>query len=166
MASLTSVPLTWIRPERSSGTSWRVKEPPAPVSIEKIQEVVARHYHLGPSRHEIQAPHRRDRFPRGKSHVSGADADRNVHNADRRSSAGKTYHGHACTNQSESRLDTDPFFAALVNKIIRKSARACLPAGRGKACISFEKRGQPRTLWALGISRDGYSEEAPLHDLI
>jgi len=129
-ASLTSVPLTVDSAREVLRDVMAREEAAAPVSIEKIQEVVARHYHL--DLHDMKSKRRTDAiaFPRQIAMYLARTLTEMSTTQIGDSFGGKDHTTvmHA-TNKVKSRLDTDPFFAALVNKIIQE-IRSGLPAGR------------------------------------
>ena len=129
-ASLTGVPLTVDSAREVLRDVMAREEAAAPVSIEKIQEVVARHYHL--ELHDMKSKRRTDAiaFPRQIAMYLARTLTEMSTTQIGDSFGGKDHTTvmHA-TNKVKGRLDTDPFFTALVNKIIQE-IRSGLPAGR------------------------------------
>ncbi len=129
-ASLTGVPLTVDSAKEVLRDVMAREEAAAPVSIEKIQEVVARHYHL--DMHDMKSKRRTDAiaFPRQIAMYLARTLTELSTTQIGDSFGGKDHTTvmHA-TNKVKGRLDTDPFFTALVNKIIQE-IRSGLPAGR------------------------------------
>ena len=119
-ASLTGVPLTVDSAKEVLRDVMAREEAAAPVSIEKIQEVVARHYHL--DLHDMKSKRRTDAiaFPRQIAMYLARTLTEmsTTHIGDAFGGKDHTTVMHA-TNKIKSRLDTDPFFTALVNKIIQ-----------------------------------------------
>jgi chromosomal replication initiator protein len=129
-ASLTAVPLTVDSARETLRDMLAREEAAAPVSLEKIQEVVARHYHV-----EIQDMKSRRRtdaiaFPRQIAMYLARELTdlSTTHIGDAFGGKDHTTVMHA-TNKIKSRLESDPFFAALVNKITQE-IRSGQPAGR------------------------------------
>ena len=120
-ASLTGVPLTVDSAQETLRDVLAREDAAAPVSIEKIQEVVARHYHL--ELHDMKSKRRTDAiaFPRQIAmYLARSLTDMST------TQIGDAFGGkdhttvmHA-TNKVKNRLDTDPFFTALINKIIQE----------------------------------------------
>jgi chromosomal replication initiator protein len=120
-ASLTGVPLTVDSAKEVLRDVMAREEAAAPVSIEKIQEVVARHYHL--DMHDMKSKRRTDAiaFPRQIAmYLARTLTDMST------TQIGDSFGGkdhttvmHA-TNKVKAKLETDPFFTALVNKIIQE----------------------------------------------
>ena len=120
-ASLTGVPLTVDSANEVLRDVMAREEAADPVSIEKIQEVVARHYHL--DLHDMKSKRRTDAiaFPRQIAmYLARTLTDMST------TQIGDIFGGkdhttvmHA-TQKVKSRLETDPFFTALVNKIIQE----------------------------------------------
>ncbi len=129
-ASLTGVPLTVDSAREVLRDVMAREEAAAPVSIEKVQEVVARHYHL--DLHDMKSKRRTDAiaFPRQIAmYLARTLTDMST------TQIGDSFGGkdhttvmHA-TQKIKARLETDPFFTALVNKIIQE-IRSGLPTGR------------------------------------
>jgi chromosomal replication initiator protein len=120
-ASLTGVPLTVDSANEVLRDVMAREQAAAPVSIEKIQEVVARHYHL--DLHDMKSKRRTDAiaFPRQIAmYLARTLTDMST------TQIGDSFGGkdhttvmHA-TQKVKGRLETDPFFTALVNKIIQE----------------------------------------------
>jgi chromosomal replication initiator protein len=120
-ASLTAVPLTVDSARETLRDVLAREEAAAPVSLEKIQEVVARHYHT--DLHDMKSRRRTDAivFPRQIAmYLARSLTDMST------TQIGDSFGGkdhttvmHA-TNKIKSRLESDPFFAALVNKITQE----------------------------------------------
>jgi len=129
-ASLTGVPLTVDSAKEVLRDVMAREEAAAPVSIEKVQEVVARHFHL--DLHDMKSKRRTDAiaFPRQIAMYLARTLTEMSTTQIGDSFGGKDHTTvmHA-TNKVKTRLDTDPFFTALVNKIIQE-IRSGLPAGR------------------------------------
>ena len=129
-ASLTGVSLTVDSAREVLRDVMAREEAAAPVSIDKIQRVVARHFHL--ELHDMKSKRRTDAiaFPRQIAmYLARTLTDMST------TQIGDSFGGkdhttvmHA-TNKVKSRLESDPFFTALVNKIIQ-DIRFGLPAGR------------------------------------
>ncbi len=119
-ASLTGVPLTVDSTQEVLRDVMAREDAAAPVSIEKIQEVVAQHYHL--DMHDMKSKRRTDAiaFPRQIAMYLARTLTEMSTTQIGDSFGGKDHTTvmHA-TNKVKSRLDTDPFFTALVNKIIQ-----------------------------------------------
>jgi chromosomal replication initiator protein len=96
------------------------EEAAAPVAIEKIQEVVARHFHL--DLHDMKSKRRTDAiaFPRQIAMYLARTLTEMSTTQIGDSFGGKDHTTvmHA-TQKVKTRLETDPFFTALVNKIIQ-----------------------------------------------
>jgi chromosomal replication initiator protein len=117
-ASLTGVPLTVDSAKDVLRDILAREEAVAPVSVEKIQEVVARHFHL--DTHDMKSKRRTDAiaFPRQIAmYLARTLTDMST------TQIGDTFGGkdhttvmHAST-KVKTRLESDPFFAALINKI-------------------------------------------------
>ncbi len=128
-ASLTGVPLTVDSAREVLHDIMAREEAAAPVSIEKIQEVVARHYHL--ELHDMKSKRRTDAiaFPRQIAmYLARTLTDMST------TLIGDSFGGkdhttvmHA-TQKVKGRLETDPFFTALVNKIIQEIRSGIKPA--------------------------------------
>jgi chromosomal replication initiator protein len=120
-ASLTGVPLTVDSAKEVMRDVLAREEAAAPVSLEKIQEVVARHYHL--DLHDMKSKRRTDAiaFPRQIAMYLARTLTEMSTTQIGDSFGGKDHTTvmHA-TNKIKNRLDTDPFFTALVNKIIQE----------------------------------------------
>ncbi len=129
-ASLTGVPLTVDSATTVLRDVMAREQAAAPVSIEKIQEVVARHYHL--EMHDMKSKRRTDAiaFPRQIAmYLARTLTDMSTTQiGDHFGGKDHTTVMHA-TQKIKSRLEQDPFFTALVNKIIQE-IRSVLPAGR------------------------------------
>ncbi len=120
-ASLTGIPLTVDSAMAVLRDVMAREDAAAPVSIEKIQEVVAHHYHL--ELHDMRSKRRTDAiaFPRQIAmYLTRTLTDMST------TQIGECFGGkdhttvmHA-TQKVKSRLEQDPFFTALVNKIIQE----------------------------------------------
>jgi chromosomal replication initiator protein len=120
-ASLTGIPLTVDSAKSVLRDVMAREEAAAPVSVEKIQEVVARHYHLDMS--DMKSKRRTDAiaFPRQIAmYLARTLTDMST------TQIGECFGGkdhttvmHA-TQKIKGRLESDPFFTALVNKIIQE----------------------------------------------
>src|SRR5258708_28783806 len=141
-ASLTAVPLTVDSARETLRDLIAREEAAAPVSLERIQEIVARHYHV-----EIQDMKSRRRtdtipFPRqSPMHLARELTDLSTtHIGDAFGGKAHTTVMHA-TNKSKSPLDSDPFFTALVNKIAQEiksgvnAGQLPRPVGKPRACL-------------------------------
>jgi len=128
-ASLTGVPLTVDSAQEVLRDVMAREEAAAPVSIEKIQEVVARHYHL--ELHDMKSKRRTDAiaFPRQIAmYLARTLTDMSTTQiGDHFGGKDHTTVMHA-TQKIKSRLETDPFFTALVNKIIQEIRSGVKPA--------------------------------------
>jgi len=128
-ASLTGVPLTVDSAREVLRDVMEREEAAAPVAIEKIQEVVARHYHL--ELHDMKSKRRTDAiaFPRQIAMYLARTLTEMSTTQIGDSFGGKDHTTvmHA-TNKIKGRLDTDPFFTALVNKIIQEIKSGVTPA--------------------------------------
>jgi chromosomal replication initiator protein len=128
-ASLTGVSLTVDSAREVLRDVMAREEAAAPVSIEKIQEVVARHYHL--ELHDMKSKRRTDAiaFPRQIAMYLARTLTEMSTTQIGDSFGGKDHTTvmHA-TNKIKGRLDTDPFFSALVNKIIQEIRSGIKPA--------------------------------------
>ncbi len=120
-ASLTAVPLTVDSARETLRDLIAREEAAAPVSLERIQEIVARHYHV-----EIQDMKSRRRtdaiaFPRQIAMYLARELTdlSTTHIGDAFGGKDHTTVMHA-TNKIKSRLESDPFFTALVNKIAQE----------------------------------------------
>lgn len=120
-ASLTGVALTVDSAKAVLRDVMAREEAAAPVSIEKIQEVVARHYHL--EIHDMKSKRRTDAiaFPRQIAmYLARTLTDMSTTQIGE-CFGGKDHttvmHG---TQKVKSKLESDPFFTALVNKIIQE----------------------------------------------
>jgi len=119
-ASLTGVPLTMDSATQVLRDVMAKEEAAAPVSVEKIQETVARHYHMDV--HDMKSKRRTDAiaFPRQIAmYLTRTLTDQST------TQIGDAFGGkdhttvmHAC-QKIKQRLETDPFFTALVNKIMQ-----------------------------------------------
>jgi chromosomal replication initiator protein len=120
-ASLTGVPLTVDSARETLHDLIAREEAAAPVSLEKIQEIVARHYHVDIS--DMKSRRRTDAiaFPRQIAmYLSRELTDLSTtHIGDAFGGKDHTTVMHA-TNKIKSRLESDPFFAALINKIMQE----------------------------------------------
>jgi chromosomal replication initiator protein len=129
-ASLTGVPLTVDSAKEVLRDVMAREEAAAPVSLEKIQEVVAKHFHL--DFHDMKSKRRTDAiaFPRQIAMYLARTLTEMSTTQIGDSFGGKDHTTvmHA-TNKVKGRLDTDPFFTALVNKIIQE-IRSGQPAGK------------------------------------
>ena len=118
-ASLTGVPLTMDSAKQVLRDTMAKEEAAAPVSVEKIQEIVARHYHMDV--HDMKSKRRTDAiaFPRQIAmYLARTLTDQST------TQIGDAFGGkdhttvmHAC-QKIKQRLETDPFFTALVNKMM------------------------------------------------
>jgi chromosomal replication initiator protein len=119
-ASLTGVPLTMDSAKQVLRDLMAKEEASAPVSVEKIQDVVASHYHMDV--HDMKSKRRTDAiaFPRQIAmYLARTMTDQST------TQLGDAFGGkdhttvmHAC-QKIKARLETDPFFTALVNKMIQ-----------------------------------------------
>ena len=129
-ASLTGVPLTVDSAKEVLRDVMAREEAETPIAIEKIQDVVARHFHL--ELHDMKSKRRTDAiaFPRQIAMYLARTLTEMSTTQIGDSFGGKDHTTvmHA-TNKVKTRLDSDPFFTALVNKIIQ-DIRSGLPAGR------------------------------------
>ncbi len=120
-ASLTSVALTVDSAKETLRDVLAREEAAAPVSMEKIQEVVARHYHV--DLHDMKSKRRTDAiaFPRQIAMYLARTLTEmsTTQIGDAFGGRDHTTVMHA-SNKIKNRLETDPFFAALVNKIIQE----------------------------------------------
>jgi len=117
-ASLTGVPLTVDSAKQVLRDITMREEAAAPISVERIQEVVARHYHV--DLHDMKSKRRTDAiaFPRQIAmYLTRTLTDHST------TVIGDAFGGkdhttvmHAC-QKIKQRLETDPFFTALINKI-------------------------------------------------
>lgn len=120
-ASLTGVSLTVDSAKETLRDVIAREEAAAPISLEKIQEVVSRHYHV--DIHDMKSKRRTDAiaFPRQIAmYLVRTLTDMST------TQIGDSFGGkdhttvmHA-SNKIKNRLETDPFFAALINKIIQE----------------------------------------------
>jgi len=120
-ASLTGVSLTVDSAKETLRDVIAREEAAAPISLEKIQEVVARHYHV--DIHDMKSKRRTDAiaFPRQIAmYLVRTLTDMST------TQIGDSFGGkdhttvmHA-SNKIKNRLESDPFFAALINKIIQE----------------------------------------------
>lgn len=120
-ASLTGISLTVDSAKETLRDVLAKEEAAAPVSLEKIQEVVARHYHI--DIHDMKSRRRTDAiaFPRQIAmYLARSLTDMST------TQIGDAFGGkdhttvlHA-TNKIKNRLETDPFFTALINKVIQE----------------------------------------------
>lgn len=128
-ASLTGVPLTVDSSKDVLRDILAREEAAMPVSLEKIQEVVAHHYHIDV--HDMKSRRRTDAiaFPRQIAmYLARQLTDLSTTNiGDAFGGKDHTTVMHA-TNKVKNKLDTDPFFAALINKIIQ-DVRSGIKAG-------------------------------------
>lgn len=120
-ASLTGVPLTVDSARETLRDVIAKEEAAAPVSIERIQDVVARHYHV--DLHDMKSKRRTDAiaFPRQIAMYLARNLTEMSTTQIGDAFGGKDHTTvmHA-TNKVKNRLDTDPFFAALINKITQE----------------------------------------------
>lgn len=120
-ASLTGVPLTVDSARETLRDIIAKEEASAPISIERIQEVVARHYHV--DLHDMKSKRRTDAiaFPRQIAMYLARTLTEMSTTQIGDAFGGKDHTTvmHA-TNKIKNRLETDPFFVALVNKIIQE----------------------------------------------
>jgi chromosomal replication initiator protein len=128
-ASLTGVPLTVDSAKEVLRDVMAREEAATPVAIEKIQEVVARHFHL--DLHDMKSKRRTDAiaFPRQIAMYLARTLTEMSTTQIGDSFGGKDHTTvmHA-TNKVKGRLDSDPFFTALVNKIIQEIRSGTKPA--------------------------------------
>src|SRR5882672_8290215 len=131
-ASLTGVPLTVDSAKEVLRDVMAREEAAAPVSIEKIQDVVARHYHL--DMHDMKSKRRTDAiaFPRQIAMYLARTLTDMSTTAIGDSFGGKDHTTvmHA-TQKIKGKLETDPFFTALVNKIIQEIRSVVKPGRQG-----------------------------------
>jgi chromosomal replication initiator protein len=129
-ASLTAVPLTVDSANETLRDLIAREEASKPVSLERIQEVVARHYHVDIQ--DMKSRRRTDAiaFPRQIAMylVRELTDFSTTHNGDAFGGKDHTTVMHA-TNKIKARLESDPFFAALINKITQE-IRSGQPTGR------------------------------------
>jgi chromosomal replication initiator protein len=128
-ASLTGVPLTVDSAQEVLKDVMAREEAAAPVSLEKIQEVVARHYHL--DLHDMKSKRRTDAiaFPRQIAMYLARTLTEMSTTQIGDAFGGKDHTTVMyATNKVKTRLDTDPFFTALVNKIIQEIRSRVKPA--------------------------------------
>jgi chromosomal replication initiator protein len=120
-ASLTGISLTVDSAKETLRDVIAKEAAAAPVSLEKIQEVVARHYHLDV--HEMKSRRRTDAiaFPRQIAMYLARSLTEMSTTQIGDSFGGKDHTTvmHA-TNKVKNRLDSDPFFTAHLNKIIQE----------------------------------------------
>jgi len=120
-ASLTGVPLTVDSAKEVLRDIVAREEAAAPVSVDKIQEVVARHYHV--ELHDMKSKRRTDAiaFPRQIAMYLARTLTEMSTTQIGECFGGKDHttvmHG---SNKVKARVESDPFFAALVNKIIQE----------------------------------------------
>jgi chromosomal replication initiator protein len=120
-ASLTAVPLTVDSARQTLKDVLAKEEAAAPISVEKIQEVVAAHYHV--QIEDMRSKRRTDAiaFPRQIGmYLARTLTDMST------TQIGEVFGGkdhttvmHA-TNKVKARLESDPFFTALINKLIQQ----------------------------------------------
>jgi chromosomal replication initiator protein len=120
-ASLTGVSLTVDSAKETLRDVIAREEASAPVSVEKVQEIVAKHYHV--DLHDMKSKRRTDAiaFPRQIAmYLARTLTDMST------TQIGDAFGGkdhttvmHA-TTKIKNKLESDPFFAALVNKIIQE----------------------------------------------
>jgi chromosomal replication initiator protein len=120
-ASLTGVPLTVDSANETLRDVIAREEAASPISIERIQEIVARHFHL--DLHDMKSKRRTDAiaFPRQIAmYLTRTMTDMST------TQIGDAFGGkdhttvmHA-TTKIKNKLESDPFFAALVNKITQE----------------------------------------------
>ena len=129
-ASLTAVPLTVDSANETLRDLIAKEEASKPVSIERIQEVVARHYHVDLP--DMKSRRRTDAiaFPRQIAMYLCRELTdfSTTHIGDAFGGKDHTTVMHA-TNKIKSRLESDPFFAALINKITQE-IRSGQPASK------------------------------------
>src|SRR5882672_102507 len=120
-ASLTAIPLTVDSANETLRDLIAKEESTKPVSLEKIQEVVARHYHVDIQ--DMKSRRRTDAiaFPRQIAMylVRELTDFSTTHIGDAFGGKDHTTVMHA-TNKIKGRLESDPFFAALINKITQE----------------------------------------------
>lgn len=120
-ASLTGVPLTVDSARETLRDVLAREEATAPVSIDKIQDVVARHYHV--EIHDMRSKRRTDAiaFPRQIAMYLARTLTEMSTTQIGEAFGGKDHTTvmHAST-KIKNKLESDPFFAALVNKIIQE----------------------------------------------
>jgi chromosomal replication initiator protein len=128
-ASLTGVALTVDLAKETLRDVIAKEAAASPVSLEKIQEVVSRHYHLDV--HDMKSRRRTDAiaFPRQVAMYLARTLTEMSTTQIGDSFGGKDHTTvmHA-TNKVKNRLDSDPFFAAHINKIIQE-IRSGIKAG-------------------------------------
>jgi chromosomal replication initiator protein len=129
-ASLTGVPLTVDSANQTLRDLIAREEASTPISLEKIQDVVSRHYHVDIQ--DMKSKRRTDAiaFPRQIAMYLCRELTdlSTTHIGDAFGGKDHTTVMHA-TNKIKSRLESDPFFAALINKITQE-IRSSVPAGR------------------------------------
>lgn len=120
-ASLTAIPLTVDSANETLRDLIAKEESSKPVSLEKIQEVVARHYHVDIQ--DMKSRRRTDAiaFPRQIAMYLVRELTdlSTTHIGDAFGGKDHTTVMHA-TNKIKARLEADPFFAALINKITQE----------------------------------------------
>lgn len=120
-ASLTGVPLTVDSAKETLRDVIAREEAAAPISLEKIQKVVAKHYHV--ELHDMKSKRRTDAiaFPRQIAMYLARTLTEMSTTQIGDSFGGKDHTTvmHAC-NKVKGRLEADPFFTALINKIIQE----------------------------------------------
>jgi len=129
-ASLTAVPLTVDSARETLRDLIAKEEASTPVSLEKIQDIVARHYHMDVQ--DMKSRRRTDAiaFPRQIAMYLARELTdlSTTHIGDAFGGKDHTTVMHA-TNKIKARLESDPFFSALINKISQE-IRSGRPAGR------------------------------------
>jgi len=120
-ASLTGVPLTVDSAKETLRDVIAREDAVSPISVERIQETVAKHYHL--DLHDMKSKRRTDAiaFPRQIAmYLARTLTDQST------TQIGDAFGGkdhttvmHA-TTKVKNKLEVDPFFAALINKIIQE----------------------------------------------
>ncbi len=120
-ASLTAVPLTVDSARETLHDLIAKEEASKPVSVEKIQDVVARHYHVDIQ--DMKSRRRTDAIAFPRQIAMYLCRELTDHST---THIGEVFGGkdhttvmHA-TNKIKSRLESDPFFSALVNKITQE----------------------------------------------
>jgi chromosomal replication initiator protein len=120
-ASLTGVSLTVDSARETLRDVIAREEAAAPISLEKIQEVVSRHYHV--DLHDMKSKRRTDAiaFPRQIAmYLARTLTEMST------TQIGDSFGGRDHTtvmhasSKVKNRLESDPFFAALINKIIQE----------------------------------------------
>lgn len=131
-ASLTGVPLTVDSAREVLRDLVAREEASAPVSVDKVQEMVARHYHMDLS--DMKSKRRTDAiaFPRQIAmYLARTLTEMSTPQiGDAFGGKDHTTVMHAC-QKVKNRLESDPFFAALVNKIIQDIRQGQSPGRPG-----------------------------------